>query len=227
MRASSPRGQREPSCWRIVPNRVHPGRARGDREWPWAFPSEGSPPPDGGRPERAGFLPKSTALAISRSLRCIRAVKTGLEHSGTDGMTLADLIPRLEELMEQKGTVGQSAASVVSKLRPFIDQEPFGEEDPESWERLFTGLTHRCHIVQLAGFMKDAARLVTEFSLIDLYWFYRSRGTQHCPRVIVLDEVQNLDHREESPLAQLLREGRKFGFSLILATQIMSNPRKR
>ena len=41
--------------------------------------------------------------------------------------------------------------------------------------------------------------------------------------MIVLDEVQNLDHREESPLAQLLREGRKFGFSLILATQIMSN----
>ena len=43
---------------------------------------------------------------------------------------------------------------------------------------------------------------------------------------MVLDEVQNLDHREESPLAQLLREGRKFGFSLILATQIMSNLEK-
>src|SRR5262249_44716679 len=41
-----------------------------------------------------------------------------------------------------------------------------------------------------------------------------------------LDEVQNLDHRDESPLAQLLREGRKFGFSLILATQIMSNLEK-
>ena len=152
-----------------------------------------------------------------------QAVKAGLEQSGTSAMTLGDLIPLLEELVEQKGTVGQSAGSVVSKIRPFIDQNPFGEEDPESWERLFTDTTHRCHIVQLAGFMKDAARLVTEFSLIDLYWFYRSRGTQHCPRVIVLDEVQNLDHREESPLAQLLREGRKFGFSLILATQIMSN----
>ncbi|RYD70387.1 MAG: ATP-binding protein [Verrucomicrobiaceae bacterium] len=42
----------------------------------------------------------------------------------------------------------------------------------------------------------------------------------------MLDEVQNLDHRDESPLAQLLREGRKFGFSLILATQIMSNLQK-
>ena len=138
-------------------------------------------------------------------------------------MTLSDLIPQLEEFIEQGGPVSGYASTVVSKLRPFIDQDPFGAEDPESWERLFTDLTHRCHIFQLAGFMKDAARLVTEFSLIDLYWFYRSRGNQHSPRVIVLDEVQNLDHREESPLAQLLREGRKFGFSLILATQIMSN----
>ena len=155
-----------------------------------------------------------------------QAVKAGLEKSGATAMTLANLIPELEELVEQKGTVGQSAASVVSKLRPFIDQNPFGAEDPESWERLFTDIAHRCHIVQLVGFMKDAARLVTEFSLIDLYWYYRSRGSQHRPRVVVLDEVQNLDHREESPLAQLLREGRKFGFSLILATQIMSNLEK-
>ncbi|SPD75418.1 AAA ATPase [uncultured Desulfobacterium sp.] len=155
-----------------------------------------------------------------------QAVKAGLEQNAASAMTLGDLIPRLEELVEQKGTVGQSASSVASKILPFIDQNPFGDEDPESWERLFTDTTHRCHIVQLAGFMKDAARLVTEFSLIDLYWFYRSRGTQHSPRVVVLDEVQNLDHREESPLAQLLREGRKFGFSLILATQIMSNLEK-
>ena len=152
-----------------------------------------------------------------------QAIKKGLEVCGTYGMFLEDLIPMLEKLEEEKGTVGQSAASVISKIRPFIDQNPFGEEDPESWNRFFTDLIHRCHIIQLAGFMKDASRLITEFSLIDLYWFYRSRGTQKCPRVIVLDEVQNLDHREESPLAQLLREGRKFGFSLILATQIMSN----
>ena len=133
------------------------------------------------------------------------------------------MIPRLEHLADDKGTQAQSAGSVISKLRPFLDQNPFGTEDPQGWERLFTDQVHRCHVIQLAGFMKDAARLVTEFSLIDLYWFYRSLGTQGNPRVVVLDEVQNLDHREDSPLAQLLREGRKFGFSLILATQIMSN----
>ncbi len=152
-----------------------------------------------------------------------QAVKIGLEQTGNVGITLEDLIPRLEDLAQEKGTQAQSAGSVISKLRPFLDQNPFGAEDSQSWERFFSDTAHRCHIVQLAGFMKDAARLVTEFSLIDLYWFYRGRGTQARPRVVVLDEVQNLDHREESPLAQLLREGRKFGFSLILATQIMSN----
>ena len=72
-------------------------------------------------------------------------------------MTLADLLPRLEDLVEQKGTVGQAANSVISKIRPFIDQNPFGKEEPESWERLFTDAGHRCHVLQLAGFMKDAA----------------------------------------------------------------------
>jgi DNA phosphorothioation-dependent restriction protein DptH len=39
----------------------------------------------------------------------------------------------------------------------------------------------------------------------------------------VLDEIQNLDHSLNSPLGQLLTEGRKFGISLILATQTLSN----
>lgn len=180
-------------------------------------------------------VPSSTAQRVSgvfsevysfgdqQKAALYQAVKTGLELAGNRGMTLDGLIPRLEHLAEEKGTQAQAASSVISKLRPFLDQNPFGAEDPESWQRLFSDPLHRCHVIQLAGFMKDAARLVTEFSLIDLYWFYRSRGTQSNPRVVVLDEVQNLDHREESPLAQLLREGRKFGFSLILATQIMSN----
>lgn len=152
-----------------------------------------------------------------------QAVKNGLEQAGARGMTLADLVPLLEKLGEDGGTQGQVAGSVISKLLPFLDQNPFGAEAPGSWDRLFADPEHRCHVIQLAGFMKDAARLVTEFSLIDLYWFYRASGTQAKPRVVVLDEVQNLDHREDSPLAQLLREGRKFGFALILATQIMSN----
>jgi len=71
--------------------------------------------------------------------------------------------------------------------------------------------------------MKEFARLITEFSLIDLYRYYRAQGDKDKPKVVVLDEIQNLDHRLESPLGQFLTEGRKFGISLVLATQTLSN----
>src|SRR5690606_13861877 len=135
-------------------------------------------------------------------------------------------IPQLELLVDEKGAQAQPASSVISKLQPFLDQNPFGSEEKGSWERWFNDPEHRCHVIQLAGFMRDAGQLITEFSLIDMYWFYRVIGTQQKPRVIVLDEVQNMDHREESPLSSFLREGRKFGFSLILATQTMSGLEK-
>ena len=41
--------------------------------------------------------------------------------------------------------------------------------------------------------------------------------------MVVLDEAQNLSHKLDSPVGGLLTEGRKFGFSLILATQTLSN----
>ena len=65
--------------------------------------------------------------------------------------------------------------------------------------------------------------MITEFSLIDLYWYYRTRGNKDTPKVIVLDEIQNLDHRLDSPLGHFLTEGRKFGIALVLATQSLSN----
>jgi DNA phosphorothioation-dependent restriction protein DptH len=152
-----------------------------------------------------------------------QGIKLWLEFNKNKSMSLTDLIPQLRELQSQKGAIGSSASSVISKIQPFIDQNPFGAEDKESWDKIYNDIKNNCHIVQLAGFLKTSARLITEFVLIDLYWYYRWKGSQDNPKVLVLDEVQNLDHREESPLAQLLTEGRKFGFSLILATQIMSN----
>lgn len=147
---------------------------------------------------------------------------TGVEELG-EGFNLRILLDRLDEVRAEGGVLANPATTVANKMRSFVDSNPFGQEDPESWERLFTDPVSRCHIIQLTGFMKDSARLITEFSLIDLYWYYRTKGSKDDPRVIVLDEIQNLDHSLESPLGQLLTEGRKFGISLILATQTLSN----
>ena len=148
------------------------------------------------------------------------AIRDGVDEEG-DKFNLSGLINRLENVQYEGGPTAASAATLLSKIRPFVDMNPFGEEDEESWEKLYTDVDSRCHIIQLAGFTRDSARLITEFSLFDFYWYYRANGTN--AKVVVLDEIQNLDHRLDSPLGQLLTEGRKFGISLILATQTMSN----
>jgi DNA phosphorothioation-dependent restriction protein DptH len=151
-----------------------------------------------------------------------RAVRLGVEQYN-DSFNMDRLISELENIQSESGPVASSAGSVISKIQPFVDMQPFGEEDPEGWEILYKDCDSRCHVIQLAGFVKDASRLITEFTLFDLYWYYRSKGSKNDPRSIILDEVQNLDHSLDSPLGQLLTEGRKFGISLILATQTLSN----
>lgn len=150
------------------------------------------------------------------------AIRNGVDQE-ENNFNLEGLLERLNMIQQEGGASASPAASLISKLQPFVDMRPFGQEDINSWEKLFSSTDSRCHIVQLAGFMKDTSRLITEFSLFDLYWYYRARGNKDNPKVIVLDEIQNLNHSLSSPLGQLLTEGRKFGISLILATQTLSN----
>jgi len=52
--------------------------------------------------------------------------------------------------------------------------------------------------------------------------YAQNSGSKDHPIPIVLDEIQNLDHSSDSPIDKMLREGRKFGLSLLLATQTTS-----
>lgn len=150
------------------------------------------------------------------------AIREGVEQYG-DVFTVPRLLAKLEVISTAGGQSALPALSLVNKLRPFVDMNPLGPRQGGGWEEMFTNPRNRCHIVQLMGFASDMARLITEFILMDLYWFYRSCGSEARPRLVVLDEVQNLDHAEGGSLASILREGRKFGLSLILATQTLSN----
>ena len=150
------------------------------------------------------------------------AIREGVEEQGTN-FNLNSLIDKLEEIKGQGGPNVASYATLINKIQSFVDMHPFGSEELESWEKLYTDDQNSCHVLQLIGFSKEMQRLITEFSLIDLYWYYRANGNQYKPRVIILDEIQNLDHRLNSPLGQFLTEGRKFGICLVLATQTLSN----
>lgn len=151
------------------------------------------------------------------------AIKQGVETKGLT-FTLNDLVEILEDIRDKGGPRSNPAVTIVNKIKPFVDTQPFGPEDPESWEKIYSDTDNRCHIIQLTGYnSKEITRLITEFALLDFYRYYRLYGNVSNPRVIVLDEAQNLDHSLESPIGQMLTEGRKFGISLILATQTLSN----
>jgi hypothetical protein len=55
-------------------------------------------------------------------------------------------------------------------------------------------------------------------------WHYNKKyGNKNIPFVVVLDEAQNLSHKEGSPSAMILTEGRKFGWSAWFATQFLKS----
>ncbi|WP_020560063.1 ATP-binding protein [Thiofilum flexile] len=143
-----------------------------------------------------------------------RVLEVGI--SNERAFTLDDLLPMLRD----EGSVGETLAN---KLEPFVRSQPFRASDSNAWEGIFGSADHWVNILQLKGLSRDTYRIVTEFALWDLYDYACNTGSKNRPLPVVLDEIQNLNHSSDSPIDKMLREGRKFGLSLILATQTTSN----
>ncbi|MEA1052172.1 DUF87 domain-containing protein [Lamprobacter modestohalophilus] len=129
----------------------------------------------------------------------------------------------LQKLIEQLEDDGNYGVSLASKLEPLIKARPFREGEESAWSDMLTSPEHWVHVLQLKGLGREIQKLVTEFALWDLYDHACNSGSKKHPIPVVLDEIQNLDHRSDSPIDKMLREGRKFGLSLLLATQTTSN----
>jgi len=121
--------------------------------------------------------------------------------------------------LRSEGPIGNTLAN---KLEPLIKARPFNNSKISAWEKMLSSIDHSVNILQLKGLAQDTQKMVTEFVLWDLWNFAQSTGNKNQPIPLVLDEIQNLDHGSDSPLNKMLREGRKFGISLILATQTIS-----
>lgn len=130
--------------------------------------------------------------------------------------TLDDML----RMLRDEGTTGESLAN---KLEPFVKSQPFRESNESAWDGIMTSADALVNVLQLKGLSRDIYRIVTEFALWDLYDHVCNMGSKNRPIPVVLDEIQNLNHDSDSPLDKMLREGRKFGLSLILATQTTSN----
>lgn len=158
-------------------------------------------------------------LGEQQQAKLVEAVKAALQVHG-DQAELRHVVEALEQGGE--GAAGGSALTLANKIRPFIDVNAFGGGDG-GWESIYQHPTSRLAIIQLAKLPREYARIITEFSLWDLYGYAQNFATDKTPLPIVLDEVQTLNHQLGSPVAKILTEGRKFGLAGIFATQTMSN----
>ena len=142
-----------------------------------------------------------------------RVLQEGIERSAD--FTFEDMLSGLRE-------DSSNGETLASKLEPLIEAKPFRQESESTWDDMVYSPENRVHTLQLKGLAKEVQKMVTEFALWDLWDYAQSTGTKNRPIPVVLDEIQNLDHSSDSPIDKMLREGRKFGLSMILATQTTS-----
>lgn len=162
-------------------------------------------------------------LGLQQVSVMIDAIGEGLNKSPL--FMMEDLLSVLESFVGDEIHPKSSVLNTISKIKPFISQRPFVTTATSvlGWHELFSDQNRHCHVFQMTMMDRLSYLILTEFILWDLYSFVRSSGNESNPRVIVLDEVQNLDQRLDAPLGKYLTEGRKFGVSLIAATQTLSN----
>ncbi|MFL5625171.1 MAG: ATP-binding protein, partial [Ktedonobacteraceae bacterium] len=134
--------------------------------------------------------------------------------------SLSDVYSLISQFAEDKEypawRIAQSLRSHISSFFIFDTFRRSGED--LSWEIMFRGQP-QCYILQLHGLEDKSEKAVTEFLLWDLYNYLRSAGPQGLRLFCVLDEAHKLSFAENSPIDKLLREARKFGVGLVLASQ--------
>ncbi len=152
----------------------------------------------------------------------LKAIERGLEQY-SESFNLTSLYEILSNFNDRDNSVNQVASNLANKIYPFERGKPFGKEDPNSWMHFLNNSENKVLILQMSGVPRELARLTTEFILWDIFYYAANYCDPSKPVPIVLDEIQNLDHKLDAPLGKIMTEGRKFGLCAILATQTMSN----
>ena len=144
-----------------------------------------------------------------------------------DGIELYGVDFNFDRMLKDLMDAGKHGEALANKLSPMVKANIFSCEHLSSgWDGIYKAEQPTTRLIQLATLSRDIWRLATEFILWDLYSYVCAHGSKNNPLPVVLDEVQNLDQKLDSPLGKMLTEGRKYGVSLILATQTLSNLKK-
>ena len=111
------------------------------------------------------------------------------------------------------------ASSVASHISTMFVFNTFQDNGLSlNWQEMLDNGGH-VFVIQLKGLEHSLERAVTEFLLWNLIGFVESVGPGPVRCFVVLDEAHKLAFVPGSPAEKLLREGRKFGLGLILASQ--------
>lgn len=142
------------------------------------------------------------------------AVRIGLSKY-KDGMNMK----HFQEELENEKQANKSAQTVISKMQPFFYSIEFEEDSDFDWGDVLYPSESTATIFQLTAIDRDMQVIITELMLWDLWYYSTKNGSKEKPFVVVLDEAQNLSHKDKSPSCKILTEGRKFGWSAWYATQ--------
>jgi len=110
----------------------------------------------------------------------------------------------------------RSAASHIASLFLFDIFRNSGV--PIKWRELLER-RQQSTIVQLRGLEQNLQRATTEFLLWNLTAYLESVGPHELRCFVVIDEAHRIPSGNGSAVERLLREGRKFGIGMILASQ--------
>ncbi len=120
-----------------------------------------------------------------------------------------------EDAIGPNRRVIQTLTAHISTLFVFNTLRPGGQR--LDWQQLVG--SDRVTVVQLKGLEHSLSKIVTEFLLWSLIGYAEARGPSKMSAFVVLDEAHRLSFDEGSPVERLLREGRKFGLGIMLASQ--------
>jgi len=87
-----------------------------------------------------------------------------------------------------------------------------------TWKKMINGKSGTW-IIQLKGLDHYVSMIITEMLLWNLISFLQSEGPSKIKFFIILDEAHKLSFEKGTPIEWILREGRKFGVGVILASQ--------
>lgn len=111
-----------------------------------------------------------------------------------------------DDLLRALNKEGATYESLRNRLEPFIeDVETYGLTKG-TWKDFFSG-EHRIHVVQTSeGFSGNGNQIVD--ALLAILFNYKRENPQR-PLSVFIDEVQNHNLSDSSPIRKILKEGRK------------------